>query len=87
MNRRSFFQKAATGAAVLAIAPQVLSELFIPKAAYRTYVMGKDAIFTAPPEGWTKYKFKMTTTLPPECKQRIRVDGVWVKPKLNTEAS
>lgn len=72
MNRRSFFQKAASAAAVLAIAPQVLSEPFMPKAAYRTYVMGKDAIFTAPPEGWVKYKFHMTASLPPDHSQRIR---------------
>lgn len=69
MNRRSFFQKATTGVAVLAIAPQVLSEPFMPKAAYTTYVMGKDAVFNP---YWTSYKFHMTTTLPPDCRQRIR---------------
>jgi hypothetical protein len=31
MNRRSFFKKAASGAAVLAIVPTVLSEPFMPK--------------------------------------------------------
>ena len=31
MNRRSFFRKAATGAAVLAAAPTILSEPFMPK--------------------------------------------------------
>lgn len=33
MNRRSFFKKAATGAAVLAVAPKILSEPFMPKSA------------------------------------------------------
>lgn len=33
MNRRSFFKKAALGAAVVAIAPAVLSEPFMPQAA------------------------------------------------------
>jgi len=36
MNRRSFFRKAATGAAVLAIAPTVLSEPFMPSPIAET---------------------------------------------------
>jgi hypothetical protein len=72
MNRRSFFRKAATGAAVLAIAPTVLSEPFMPKT-YTTYLMGQDAIVSEPEiTGWVSYKYHMTVSLPPDRSQRIR---------------
>jgi hypothetical protein len=71
MNRRYFFKKAATGAAVLAIAPAVLSEPFMPKT-YTTYLMGKDAIVNAPVGEWVSYKFHYTTTLKPNASRTLR---------------
>lgn len=74
MNRRSFFKKAATGAAVIAVAPKILSEPFMPKPAeYTTYLLGKDVITTDPDiAGWVSYKFHYTVSLPPDRSQRIR---------------
>lgn len=73
MNRRSFFKKAATGAAVLAIAPTVLSEAFMPKTVgYSTYITGKDAIINSDLAGWTTYKSHMTVSERPDSSQRIR---------------
>jgi len=72
MNRRSFFKKATSGAAVLAIAPAVLSEPFMPKT-YTTYLMGEDAIINSDLVGnWVSYKYHMTVSLPPDRSQRIR---------------
>lgn len=91
MNRRAFFKRAATGAAVLAAAPMILSEPFIPKPAYRTYVFGDQSVINEPvaceqPGGWVSYRFKYTAALAPNQNQRLRMvtmfrkdEDKWVK--------
>jgi hypothetical protein len=64
MNRRDFFKKAATGAAVLAATPAVLSEPFMSK------IRPVDVHPYEPPN-WVSYRFRMTLTAPPPSRSRI----------------
>jgi hypothetical protein len=86
MNRRSFFKKAVSGAAVLAATPAVLSTPFMAQ----TLESRDDYGFTAhdwqmPNQdgpGWVSYRLKMTATLPPNSAHRIRYIGSETSPEV-----